>query len=135
MKEKSRKLLQLLLPYILAIGLIVSQVIMWNAMQSAKKELEEYKRLQNTTEVIDTINTPVSNVKDHENVDYPRIDRNIESINKNIKKTDSELKKAKNEVPDKEKIYEEFKQKNISEINEYFNSVLTSPSAGDGTSR
>lgn len=127
MSETTKKVLTIFAPYILMIIMIIGMIILWNGMQEAKTELEIYKRARDKEQTTFDINKPLGEVSDRETNVYPKLDRDIEALNKRIKISTEILKKEEANKPIKEKYDAKFKNKNFAEINQYFNSILVPP--------
>jgi hypothetical protein len=118
MDSKIKVLIANTIVYIL---FLLGFIFMWNSMQSAKTELEALKRSHSTIETKIDINKPLAEVEDREKTEYPKIDRDIDVLNKSIKKTNNEIKQLDKTKPTKEASYDKFKDKTFEEINLYWN--------------
>lgn len=120
------KIKQILIKYIPYLIMLLAIMFMWNSLQKTKTELESYKRNQNKIETKDELNKPTDEVKERDKTVYPKIDREIEILNKDIKQLDKELTKLEKNKPTKEKSYEKFNNKSFEEINMYWNNITPS---------
>lgn len=90
---------------------------MWN---ESKKAHDAYVSTHSVADTVGKINKPVDEVKQREAELYPKIDANIASINKDIKSLNASMKRLEKNQPTKEQSNELFKNKDLTEISDFF---------------
>ena len=106
---------------ILVAILIIACAFLYHKWDATQKEFDSYKAVEKAKIVAGEINAPVDEVNNRENNLYPKINANILQINNNIKAINDTVKRLEKNQLTKEQSYDTFKNKDINEINKFFN--------------
>ena len=119
---------------LLIILLFVIVLFVWWRLQVKTNDLQTELNNRKTEQTTVGINEGTKPVDDRESNVYPKIDGQITTINNNIKKLSDSVKKLEKQKVTKEQSYEIFKDKNASQISDYFNvnGYPSTTTIGDG---
>lgn len=101
--------------------LLIFLTIFWQLNQNKAKELEKIELEKVTADIIQSINSKLSDIEKRQKELYPQIDSKITTINKNIKDSNDKIANLQKNQLTKEQVANEYANKTIEEISRNLN--------------